>query len=224
MLSKILIDGKIELITGMHIGTGGEFSAIGAVDSPVVRDPLTGDPIITGSTLKGKLRAMLAKKYDTPEQIRNEDDCDDIKRIFGSTKNPSRFIFSDMRPCNLDELKKFDIHIPTETKFENTINRFTGVANPRQIERVIRGTCFSMNIIYDVCANTDDDCNVIDDIKLLAEAMQLLHFDYLGGHGSRGYGKVAFKDLNAQLVVGDIDDTIIEEINSILGDVKPYEL
>lgn len=41
MFSKILISGEIELLTGMHTGTGGEYAAIDAVDSPVIKDKLT---------------------------------------------------------------------------------------------------------------------------------------------------------------------------------------
>ncbi len=29
MYSKIIINGELEIVTGLHIGTGGEFSAIG---------------------------------------------------------------------------------------------------------------------------------------------------------------------------------------------------
>ena len=34
MFGKIQITGKIEIMTGMHIGTSDGFAAIGAVDSP----------------------------------------------------------------------------------------------------------------------------------------------------------------------------------------------
>ena len=34
-----MISGNIEVLTGMHIGGGNEFSAIGAIDSPVIKDP-----------------------------------------------------------------------------------------------------------------------------------------------------------------------------------------
>ncbi|MGN1317646.1 MAG: type III-A CRISPR-associated RAMP protein Csm3 [Lachnospirales bacterium] len=220
MFGKILIKGEIELLTGLHIGTCGEFAAIGAVDSPVIRDAISQDPIIPGSSLKGKLRCMLANKYNTNEQKMNKDDCKDIKRIFGSTSNSSRFIFSDMQIINKDELEALNIYTHTETKFENNIDRFTGVANPRQIERVIRGCRFGMDIIY----NVEVEADIINDIKLLSEAMKLLQFDYLGGNGSRGYGKIAFRNLSAQELVGEFDDKYIDEINKILEDVKPYEL
>ena len=49
MFAKLEITGKIEIVTGMHIGASGAFAAIGAVDSPVVKDPLTGLPLLPGS-------------------------------------------------------------------------------------------------------------------------------------------------------------------------------
>lgn len=53
MYSKIEITGKIEVVTGMHIGGSEAFAAIGAIDSPVIKDTLTNKPIIPGSSLKG---------------------------------------------------------------------------------------------------------------------------------------------------------------------------
>ena len=47
--SKILIKGEIEIVTGLHIGSSASYSAIGAVDSPVIRDSLSGQPIIPGA-------------------------------------------------------------------------------------------------------------------------------------------------------------------------------
>ena len=52
MYAKIQITGKIELVTGMHIGGSNAFSAIGAIDSPVIRDAIGGLPMIPGSSLK----------------------------------------------------------------------------------------------------------------------------------------------------------------------------
>ena len=39
MYGKIIIHCDLKVLTGMHIGATDAFSAIGAVDSPVVRDP-----------------------------------------------------------------------------------------------------------------------------------------------------------------------------------------
>ena len=46
MFGKIQITGKIEVMTGMHIGTSDGFAAIGAVDSPVIRDAQTKTPML----------------------------------------------------------------------------------------------------------------------------------------------------------------------------------
>ena len=64
MYGKIQITGTIEIMTGIHIGGSSAFAAIGAVDSPVVKDARTNLPIIPGSSLKGKMRTLLAKQYN----------------------------------------------------------------------------------------------------------------------------------------------------------------
>ena len=111
-----------------------------------------------------------------------------------------------------EELRKQGLQGMTEVKFENTINRATAVANPRQIERVIRGTIFGLDIIYEVM----DEREAVEDFSILAEGFRLLQYDYLGGSGSRGYGKVVFHDLRAETVVGGMSDDILTECNRIL--------
>ncbi|MCM1578182.1 MAG: type III-A CRISPR-associated RAMP protein Csm3 [Ruminococcus sp.] len=220
MYSKILIGGRIETVTGLHIGTGGDYSAIGTADSPVIRDAVSRLPMIPGSSLKGKLRSLLARKYNArPPKPGDTHDDDDprILRLFGSCCSPSRLVFSDMPISNIDELRAMGIYDPTEIKFENTINRFTSSANPRQIERVIRQCRFDLNIIY----NAYEAADITADISLLADGIKLLEYDYLGGHGSRGYAKVKITGLSAQAAAGDDEGTmeeIIEECNIILED------
>ena len=62
---KIIIAGELECLTGLHIGASKENMEIGALDSPVVRDPITRRPYLPGSSLQGKLRALLEQA--TPE-------------------------------------------------------------------------------------------------------------------------------------------------------------
>jgi CRISPR-associated protein Csm3 len=78
----------------------------------------------------------------------------------------------------------------TEVKFENSIDRITSEANPRQQERVPRGAEFDFEIIYNVYQDKDKAR-----FKKVLTAMQLLEDDYLGGSGSRGYGKVSFQNV-----------------------------
>ena len=173
MYTKIQITGTIEVLTGMHIGGSSAFAAIGAVDSPVIKDVITGYPMIPGSSLKGKMRTLLAKAYNESVANKPDQDCERIQRA-------------------------------------------TAVANPRQIERVVRGSEFDLDILYEV-DNMDD---LYEDIELIAEAFKMLQYDYLGGSGSRGYGKVKFTDLYAETVIGQLDKSVEDKINEILSKVS----
>lgn len=241
MYSKIQIKGKIEVVTGMHIGGTLEFSAIGGVDSPVVRDSRTRLPIIPGSSLKGKLRTLLARELNKNIFTEHKNDDPVIKRLFGSSpkskekdkkakenKNeneketekalPSRLIFSDLLLDNREDIINSGAISTTEIKFENTINRATGVANPRQIERVVRGAVFPLNIIYDVIVDNTDE--IEKDIETLALGLKLLQYDYIGGNGSRGYGKVKFSNLELEVMFGKIDESVIAKCAEHLKGVE----
>jgi len=215
MYAKIQITGILEVVTGMHIGGSSAFAAIGAVDSPVIKDSRDNLPMIPGSSLKGKMRTLLAKEYNETVAAKPDDDNERIVRLFGSAKKGnikrSRIQIADMVMANADEFRKRGSQSLTEIKFENTINRLTAVANPRQIERVIRGSEFDLDMIYEV----EEESEIVEDLSMLAEGMKLLQYDYLGGHGSRGYGKVRFKDVQADTVVGELDEKLQQEIDQI---------
>jgi CRISPR/Cas system CSM-associated protein Csm3 (group 7 of RAMP superfamily) len=51
-----------------------------------------------------------------------------------------------------------------------------------------------MDVVYNVDSKHEDE--LIPDMKTFAEGLKLLQFDYLGGNGSRGYGKVVFQAKN----------------------------
>ncbi|MBQ9885371.1 MAG: type III-A CRISPR-associated RAMP protein Csm3 [Lachnospiraceae bacterium] len=216
MYTKIQITGNIEVVTGMHIGGSSAFAAIGAVDSPVIRDVRTNEPMIPGSSVKGKMRTLLAKEYNNKPVEKPDDDCERIVRLFGSAKKDaikrSRIIISDMFLSNKKQLNDYGLQSATEVKFENTIKRLSAVANPRQIERVVRGAIFDIDFVYEV----EDESKVVEDFETLAMGMKLLQYDYLGGNGSRGYGKVKFNNLAAECVIGDISDEIVDSCNKLL--------
>lgn len=220
MLSKVQLTGTIKLDSGLHIGGSDTFAAIGAVDLSVVKDPLANLPVLPGTSLKGKLRSLLAKAYNEDIAKTPNDDDERIVRLFGATNGggedgdlpiQARLIFRDSLLMNTAELIDSGVDSFTEVKSENTINRITAVANPRKIERVIRGSEFHFEIIYDV----DNPNEVVEDIQTIKDGLKLLEFDYLGGSGSRGYGKVHFEDLKAETVFGDFDAS---EINEVLGE------
>lgn len=219
MFTKIQITGKIEVVTGMHIGSSSAFAAIGAVDSPIVKDARTKLPMIPGSSFKGKMRTLLAKVYNENLASKPDDDAPCLTRLFGSAKKDqvkrSRVLIADMIMSNAQELRNQGLQSLTEVKFENTINRVNAVATPRQIERAIRGSVFDLDIIYEA----EEEKEIVEDMEILAKGFRLLQYDYLGGNGSRGYGKVKFLDLNAEVVIGDVDEKILQKCNEMLEKV-----
>ena len=202
--AKIKFSAQIRLETGLHIGGSDAFAAIGAIDSPVIKDPITNLPIIPGSSLKGKMRTLLAKVYNEKVAEKPSDDSDILSRLFGNSKDKrfkmGRLIFRDAFLSNADELDSLGVRSYTEVKFENTIDRITAEANPRQIERAI----------YEI---TDENENQVEeDFKVIRDGLKLLELDYLGGSGSRGYGKVAFENLKATTVFGNYDVKTLNEL------------
>ena len=225
---KLIINGTIKLITGLHIGTSGDFSAIGAVDTIVIRDSVTNKPMIPGSSLKGKMRYLLARtKYNSSLElvdIKKEDDC--IKRLFGSSEpvTISRLQFQDMllSDKSIEDFKEFEFDLPyTEIKYENTIDRTKGVANPRQLERVPAESEFDFKVVYNVEKIEDFK----EDMKNILLMMDVLEDDYLGGHGTRGYGRIKFKNLSLELKTYTEENkkeltTIEEEINNFRKELE----
>ena len=227
MFGKFEISGYIESLTGLHIGGGSQFAAIGAVDSVVVRDIDDDLPMIPGSSLKGKLRSLLARHTNSgilPQG--HNDDSQVIKRLFGHSNKSKdecpktgRLYFSDIFLSNesRSRLEREDIEA-TEVKFENTISRITGIANPRQIERSIKGMEYYMNLVY----NIEDENEIEEDFEKLKMAFKLLKYDYLGAAGSRGYGRVNIKNLEIKiLIVNDEEKAkyIVEKCQGILKEV-----
>ena len=178
-----------------------------------------GTPYIPGSSLKGKIRTLLAR-YCCDKVTLNSIDIDNdneiIKRLFGSTNNqvPARLQFRDLFVT--DESERIFDTIDTDTymgeiKFENTINRVTSVANPRQIERVPAGTKFDFELVYTIV----DETQVQEDLKMLTDGFNLLKLDYLGGHGTRGYGRVEI-DITEVIRYPQSDDNVSNEYLRIL--------
>ena len=113
---------------------------------------------------------------------------------FKGRNSPARLIVRDchLLPESIKMLKSIDTGLyMTEWKFENGIDRITAAANPRQIERVPKGAQFGFEIIYTV----ENISQAREDLKNILRAILVLEDDALGGHGSRGYGKIKFKNL-----------------------------
>lgn len=219
LLKKVIIKGKIRAETGLHIGSTKEVSEIGGMDNPVIKEPLTGLPYIPGSSLKGKLRSLLEvhKGKELNRNVGRESYkirihcCDSLKDaiscevcgVFGASAStehagsnlPARAIFRDAYLTE-EWREKFEKEPLLEEKYEAAIDRLTAAANPRPVERVPPGVEFNFEIVYNVERVENDEIkdqlSASEGLKNLFSAMKLLENDYLGGSGSRGYGKVKF--------------------------------
>lgn len=103
---------------------------------------------------------------------------------------PQRLVVRDAMLLNadlLEEARNTDMPL-TEVKTEVAIDRITSQANPRQIERVPAGAAFGFSFVLNLYGEDSEQ----EYLGWLFECMQLLQDDYLGGHGSRGYGRVQF--------------------------------
>ncbi len=110
-----------------------------------------------------------------------------------TTTSPPRLLVRDAslhEDSISDEVKSYLDLEWTEVKWENSIDRITAAANPRQTERVPRGARFGLEMVYTVYS--DQDRVSFADVL---QAMKLLEDDYLGGAGSRGYGQVCFENI-----------------------------
>jgi CRISPR-associated protein Csm3 len=211
------LTGQIELLSGLHIGSGNTEIHIGGTDNPVIKNPITQEPYIPGSSIKGKIRSLLewhlgvvAQTDGQPLSFKHlkkldpkiEHKAKDLIKLFGGAPDgdvdealvkeigPSRLAFWD---CSLDSTwskQMFDKNLLlTEVKMENTIDRIRGTAeHPRNTERVPATAKFDFNLTIRVHDNEDL-------IQIVLVGLKLLELTGLGGSGSRGYGKIEFRDL-----------------------------
>lgn len=206
------LKGKIKIKTGLHIGAGNEKVEIGGMDNPIIRNPLTREPCIPGSSLKGKMRSLIEWQTGvlatTGGQVCSCGKADCIVcRVFGSAnsskksenandRGPTRLIIRD---AVLTEKWKEDFKngkAIVEEKAENSLNRITAEANPRPIERVVPGVEFDFEISYRVIDTGDGGKADRENFeKVVLRALSMLENDYLGGGGSRGNGQIEFTEL-----------------------------
>lgn len=223
LLGKVLIEGSIKAMTGLHIGGAATGLEIGGIDNVVVRNPMNNQPYIPGSSLKGKMRSLLEKAYglNQNKEIRKEEpkvrhhECENLEeykkcpvcQIFGvagerTFSMPTRLMVRDsfLLPDTLDvenlTYKDGKTELPyTESKWEAVIDRITSAAVPRQIERVPAGAQFEFKMVYDLYNNDED----VDRLGKVLESLLYLENDYLGGMGTRGSGQIKFRGITITL-------------------------
>jgi CRISPR-associated protein Csm3 len=225
---KILtLKGIITVVTGLHIGGSDDTMKIGGVDNSVIkiydRELKRDVPYIPGSSLKGKIRSLLEWSYGVAQlgngepfgsdklkeyentHLKDKDELINFLKLFGDSSSENiygmtRAIFSD---CFLtkdmkESVKKGEIEL-REVKTENMIDRSKGTAkNPRQTERVAPGIEFDFMVNIKVLDEDDEEAFK----TLIEKGFKLLEKDYLGGNGSRGYGrvKISYKEWEDEII------------------------
>ncbi|RXJ94648.1 type III-A CRISPR-associated RAMP protein Csm3 [Malaciobacter molluscorum] len=142
-------------------------------------------------------KKKIKDKYDVMKKKVEEENLKDklllICKLFGDTSKNSlrkeigvtRSVFNDsLLNENYKELSNDSGFI--ELKTENNVNGVTAHATPRTKERVVEGAEFDLRIAVKIMKENEKN----DLLKLLFEGLDLLEKDYLGGHGSRGSGKI----------------------------------
>jgi CRISPR-associated protein Csm3 len=198
----ITIAGEIEAMTGLHIGGTADAIDKGGIDSPVIKNPVTNEPYIPGSSLRGRMRSLLEKRngkmlfpmtteiwmemYDKGKEV--EARASEVCRLFGNSRTglPSVLLVRDALftsgtrdGCTRNGKfmgKYMDNDLPvTEAKMEIAVDRITAHAVPRTIERIPSGARFGFSIVYRVQEMLDwPDAvnNISDDLKNILWALE----------------------------------------------------
>jgi CRISPR-associated protein Csm3 len=198
------ITGTIHLLSGMRIGGSDDQLEIGGTDLTCIKHPVTKQPYIPGSSLKGKMRSELEMKLgkfggrDQNEPCGCASQTCLVCRLFGPHKNvrhelgPSRIVIRDSSLTTGGE---------TELKAENVIDRKTGTAlHPRKFERVVSGSEFSLKVGIQVW-DMDNSCQYNGQtggsalVEFVKEGLRLVQRTGLGSGVSKGSGEIEFRDL-----------------------------
>jgi CRISPR-associated protein Csm3 len=223
-LGKLILEGEISCQTGLHIGAGKGSLEIGGADNPVVKDAF-GVPYIPGSSLRGRLRALLeqslglavpselvylSKRRGQEVRIHHSDRPDDeVCILFG--RNPGRVEkvsgeAIEATTATPARLTVYDapliVDSITPQMRENLDDELTEVKSENAVDRITSQA--NPRTLERVPAGAKFRFRLVFDVLCpedrpllarVAEGLRLLEDDSLGGGGSRGSGRVTFSSL-----------------------------
>ena len=215
------LTGQIELLTGLHIGGGDADMHIGGIDNTVIKHPVTREPYIPGSSIKGKMRSLLEWElgivgetggkplsYEHLIQLDKSkdprtDNAKIILKLFGGAqgKNVAQPLVEEIGPTRL---AFWDCRLDTGWVEEmNSKNLpLTEAKMENTIDR-IRGVASDPRQTERVPASAKFQFKLTlrqhdsdeDWLEHILKGLRLIEVSGLGGSGSRGYGKVIFNEL-----------------------------
>ncbi len=223
-IGKLILEGEMHCVTGLHIGAGKGSLEIGGADNPVVKDAF-GRPYVPGSSLRGRLRSLLeqatgmavpselvflSKRKGQEVRIHQSDRPGDevcllfgrspgrLEKTTGESLNSSAATPARLAVCDapLDETSI------SESMRENLDDELTEVKSENAIDRITSQA--NPRTLERVPAGARFHVRMVLDIlceedkallSSLMEALRLLEDDSLGGGGSRGSGQIRFSGL-----------------------------
>jgi len=245
-IGKLILEGDLTCVTGLHIGAGKGSLEIGGADNPVVKDAF-GRPYVPGSSLRGKLRSLLeqtsgmavpselvylSKRRGQEVRIHqsNRPD-DDICLLFG--RSPGRMEKTsgetlDSLAATPARLAVYDAPLDeksiSESMRENLDDELTEVKSENAVDRITSQA--NPRTLERVPSGAKFHIRMVVDIlceedKILvsrvAEALRLLEDDSLGGGGSRGSGQVKLGNISLHWRSRDFYSAGVEELELLGG-------
>src|SRR5215469_4669826 len=224
LIGKLILEGDLHCETGLHVGAGKGSLEIGGADNPVVKDA-HGRPYVPGSTLRGRIRALLeqatgmavpselvfiSKRKGQEVRIHQSDRPDDeICILFGRSPGRMEKVGGgdiDSNHATPARLSVFDAPLVpdsiTAQMRETLDDELTEVKSENAIDRITSQA--NPRTLERVPAGARFRIRMVLDVlceedKALAgrlfEGLRLLEDDALGGGGSRGSGRVRFANL-----------------------------
>src|SRR5919201_917624 len=224
LIGKLILEGDLNCHTGLHVGAGKGSLEIGGSDNPVVKDAF-GRPYVPGSSLRGKIRALLeqalglavpselvflSRRKGQEVRIHQSDRPDDqICLLFG--RNPGRMErvqgeSLDTSQATPSRLSVYDAPLDpdsiTPQMRENLDDELTEVKSENAIDRITSQA--NPRSLERVPAGARFRVRLVMDVLCeedaplflrVLEGLRLLEDDALGGGGSRGSGRVRLANL-----------------------------
>ncbi|HUS07736.1 MAG TPA: type III-A CRISPR-associated RAMP protein Csm3 [Bryobacteraceae bacterium] len=224
LIGKLILEGELHCQTGLHIGAGKGSLEIGGADNPVVKDSF-GRPYVPGSSLRGRLRALLeqASGLTVPSELvylsrrkgqevrihQSDRPDDDICILFG--RNPGRMDKAageslESSAATPARLTVYDAPLDAESitpqMRENLDDEITEVKSENAVDRITSQA--NPRTLERVPAGARFHVRMIFDVLCeedkalfgrVIEGLRLMEDDTLGGGGSRGSGRVRFSGL-----------------------------
>src|SRR5580704_3551145 len=224
LVGKLILEGEMTCETGLHVGAGKGSLEIGGSDNPVVKDAF-GRPYVPGSSLRGKIRALLEQSLGlaVPTELvflsrrkgqevrihQSDRPDDDICILFG--RNPGRMErvqgeSLDTTQATPARLSVFDAPLDPESitpaMRENLDDELTEVKSENAIDRITSQA--NPRTLERVPSGARFKTRLVmdvlceEDAPLFMRGMEGLRRwedDALGGGGSRGSGRVSFSKL-----------------------------